>query len=80
MFATMHIYRQMCIVTIQLKIITMPPLLHGCFWYFCGAKIALQLFSSTAASALSTIMAGLMKLQQVDEELAINNNSTKRIQ
>ena len=70
----------------------MPPLLHGCFWYFCGAKIALQLFSSTAASALSTIMAGLMKLQQVDlmaglmklqqvdEELAINNNSTKRIQ
>ena len=30
-----------CTVANQLKNLSMPPLLHGCFWYFCGAKIVL---------------------------------------
>ena len=63
MTATVHIYRQMCTVAVQLKIIALAPLQRDPIWYFGGAKIALQLFSSTATNALETKSRVAKKIQ-----------------
>ena len=80
LLATVHSYLQLCTVAEKLKFLTLTPLLQLSFLCFGVAKIAIQLFSYTAANALRVKRKSRGPFQLLSVEVKLSERIKRAIQ